>query len=130
MATRITRPANLRENLPGLWRISRYFWPHARKYKGLMAASLLALFAEVGFRLMEPWPLKFVFDRILGGGGRQRLTFLPRIEGMDPRSEEHTSELQSHSDLVCRLLLEKKNPQRAAHEARTLTSRPPLALRA
>src|SRR5436190_4406096 len=26
-----------------------------------------------------------------------------------PRSEEHTSELQSHSDLVCRLLLEKKN---------------------
>src|SRR5438034_5721174 len=28
------------------------------------------------------------------------------------RSEEHTSELQSHSELVCRLLLEKKNPQR------------------
>src|SRR5437773_8494709 len=25
-----------------------------------------------------------------------------------PRSEEHTSELQSHHDLVCRLLLEKK----------------------
>src|SRR5436190_4238339 len=30
----------------------------------------------------------------------------------EERSEEHTSELQSHSDLVCRLLLEKKN----AHE--------------
>src|SRR5260221_7925658 len=32
------------------------------------------------------------------------------------RSEEHTSELQSHSDLVCRLLLEKKKKknQRAA----------------
>src|SRR5438034_7343484 len=27
---------------------------------------------------------------------------------MSLRSEEHTSELQSHSDLVCRLLLEKK----------------------
>src|SRR5947207_5050825 len=27
------------------------------------------------------------------------------------RSEEHTSELQSHSDLVCRLLLEKKKPR-------------------
>src|SRR5260221_13153207 len=26
------------------------------------------------------------------------------------RSEEHTSELQSHSDLVCRLLLEKNKP--------------------
>src|SRR5438132_7209938 len=29
-----------------------------------------------------------------------------------PRSEEHTSELQSHSDLVCRLLLEKKKIRR------------------
>src|SRR5436190_6206965 len=29
----------------------------------------------------------------------------------DMRSEEHTSELQSHSDLVCRLLLEKKKRQ-------------------
>src|SRR5260221_5627042 len=29
--------------------------------------------------------------------------------GRIDRSEEHTSELQSHSDLVCRLLLEKKN---------------------
>src|SRR5438132_8833614 len=28
--------------------------------------------------------------------------------GSEDRSEEHTSELQSHSDLVCRLLLEKK----------------------
>src|SRR5260370_15216186 len=28
-----------------------------------------------------------------------------------PRSEEHTSELQSHLNLVCRLLLEKKNKQ-------------------
>src|SRR5438132_4698071 len=29
------------------------------------------------------------------------------------RSEEHTSELQSHSDLVCRLLLEKKKKKAA-----------------
>src|SRR5947207_16007785 len=35
--------------------------------------------------------------------GEELLDGLP-----DQRSEEHTSELQSHSDLVCRLLLEKK----------------------
>src|SRR5438034_7307141 len=29
------------------------------------------------------------------------------------RSEEHTSELQSHSDLVCRLLLEKKKKKKS-----------------
>src|SRR5947207_9250171 len=32
----------------------------------------------------------------------------PRQAEPVERSEEHTSELQSHSDLVCRLLLEKK----------------------
>src|SRR5476649_3090109 len=31
-----------------------------------------------------------------------------RYSDIAARSEEHTSELQSHSDLVCRLLLEKK----------------------
>src|SRR5438132_9688897 len=33
---------------------------------------------------------------------------LAEMEAPGDRSEEHTSELQSHSDLVCRLLLEKK----------------------
>src|SRR5260221_6168701 len=32
----------------------------------------------------------------------------PVVVAVSGRSEEHTSELQSHSDLVCRLLLEKK----------------------
>src|SRR5207248_9332092 len=36
-----------------------------------------------------------------------------------PRSEEHTSELQSPYDLVCRLLLEKKKKRGAHHERRT-----------
>src|SRR5437588_5341459 len=35
----------------------------------------------------------------------------PRSRGRT-RSEEHTSELQSHSDLVCRLLLEKKKKKK------------------
>src|SRR2546428_7182650 len=37
-------------------------------------------------------------------------SLLPTSDTLQPsRSEEHTSELQSRSDLVCRLLLEKKN---------------------
>src|SRR5438034_3364823 len=43
------------------------------------------------------------------GSERLRGEVLPAIaRGEATRSEEHTSELQSHSDLVCRLLLEKK----------------------
>src|SRR2546428_5570516 len=42
-----------------------------------------------------------------------------------PRSEEHTSELQSRSDLVCRLLLEKKKmPESLAPDSAALISNP------
>src|SRR2546430_11262292 len=41
-----------------------------------------------------------------------------RIEGLPARSEEHTSELQSQSNLVCRLLLEKKNLSSAYQRSR------------
>src|SRR5690242_20798723 len=40
---------------------------------------------------------------------RQRIESDPATQSVKPaRSEEHTSELQSHVNLVCRLLLEKK----------------------
>src|SRR5438034_8164891 len=39
---------------------------------------------------------------------KSALARIIEIEAYLNRSEEHTSELQSHSDLVCRLLLEKK----------------------
>src|SRR2546430_5592039 len=40
--------------------------------------------------------------------GRGRPASLPKRAARETRSEEHTSELQSQSNLVCRLLLEKK----------------------
>src|SRR5206468_12903557 len=50
---------------------------------------------DLSRRVAEPEPM------VAGRGGRR------------DRSEEHTSELQSRSDLVCRLLLEKKKEPRA-----------------
>src|SRR6266511_3969763 len=43
--------------------------------------------------------------------GRGRLGGVHRALGEGPRSEEHTSELQSRENLVCRLLLEKKKKE-------------------
>src|SRR2546422_6789465 len=43
--------------------------------------------------------------------------------GHRPRSEEHTSELQSRLHLVCRLLLEKKKRARRQRREQTATSR-------
>src|SRR5438034_6261371 len=47
--------------------------------------------------------------RSRSGKGRRRPS---SSRGNGSRSEEHTSELQSHSDLVCRLLLEKKKKKK------------------
>src|SRR5256886_9008559 len=47
-------------------------------------------------------------ERDCGGSKGPKLIKFQRLEGLAPRSEEHTSELQSQSNLVCRLLLEKK----------------------
>src|SRR5438477_1700183 len=67
-------------------------------------------------------------DRVRGTGQRGST----RCEPHDPhthrarrarRSEEHTSELQSHVNLVCRLLLEKKNsPALLNYRARTASA--------
>src|SRR3712207_6928118 len=46
-----------------------------------------------------------MYERVRRSIGSVRTVFL----GMECRSEEHTSELQSRQYLVCRLLLEKKN---------------------
>ncbi len=59
-------PKSLPRSLPSLWRITRYFWPHIRPHQGLIWFSFAMLLAEVGLRLLEPWPLKFVFDYVIG----------------------------------------------------------------
>src|SRR5688572_7433913 len=68
----------------------------------------LAMVAAVkGYRLVLVMPDSMSIERrrlMLAYGASFDLT--PREKGM--RSEEHTSELQSQSNLVCRLLLEKK----------------------
>src|SRR5207248_6335039 len=48
---------------------------------------------------------------LLAGDSRPRRRGHVRVPCRVQRSEEHTSELQSPYDLVCRLLLEKKNNQ-------------------
>src|SRR2546430_4410001 len=46
---------------------------------------------------------------------------LAQLEQPDNRSEEHTSELQSQSNIVCRLLLEKKKNNNHAPDVAELT---------
>src|SRR2546428_5654988 len=53
--------------------------------------------------------------------------YFEAVEGAFGRSEEHTSELQSRSDIVCRLLLEKKKKRHITLTHRRTAARPPTA---
>src|SRR5260370_42541566 len=56
-----------------------------------------------------------IYQRLCVGCNREIRGKACRIRARYPRSEEHTSELQSHLNLVCRLLLEKKKKKKQAY---------------
>ncbi len=62
---RRSQEKELKAVLPGIFRIMRKFWPQIRQRRVLIGGSFLALLVETASRLLEPWPLKFVFDRVL-----------------------------------------------------------------
>src|SRR5260370_36230388 len=66
----------------------------------------LPILATVSIDVVNSAPVA-VTDSYTAHGAVQLLPELVANDN-DPRSEEHTSELQSHLNLVCRLLLEKK----------------------
>jgi len=79
----MARPQTFRAAVPSLWRIALYFWPEVRRHRHLIAASMIALFAEAALRLLEPWPLKFVFDRVLGQPDRRVARWWPGLDSLD-----------------------------------------------
>ncbi|MHC0063000.1 ABC transporter ATP-binding protein [Nostoc sp. UIC 10890] len=70
------------QNVPGLWGILVYFWPDIRPQFGLLLISAIALVADVGLRVLEPWPLKFVFDYVLLRG--DKINNIPIIASLEP----------------------------------------------
>ncbi len=80
----MTRSDAFRGSLPGLWRILRRFWPHIRKELLLIAGSLLAMLAQIGLRLLEPWPLKFLFDQFFDAGSGPGVVNVGVLERLGP----------------------------------------------
>ncbi|MEM8720024.1 MAG: ABC transporter ATP-binding protein [Cyanobacteria bacterium P01_G01_bin.39] len=62
------RPQNIKQGISGMSRIFSHFMPQIRLQSRLIAISFVALIAETVFRLLEPWPLKFIFDEIIYKG--------------------------------------------------------------
>src|SRR2546427_6440555 len=82
-------------------------FPYTTLFRSLwISLASVALAAAIGV------PLAFLFEWLEFPGHSNR-----------NRSEEHTSELQSQSNLVCRLLLEKKKLFAVQNERRTVFGR-------
>ncbi|MCA1782048.1 MAG: ABC transporter ATP-binding protein/permease [Intrasporangiaceae bacterium] len=58
----------LRTAGPALRRTVQAVRPHLRPHRKLVAGGLFAMLAQVGFRLLEPWPIKVVVDAITEPG--------------------------------------------------------------
>lgn len=63
------KPDTLRRSLPGLRRLMPHVRPHLLAERRLLLAGSAALLLEVAMRLLEPWPLKFVIDGVIGASG-------------------------------------------------------------
>src|SRR5688572_32316916 len=86
-------------------------FPYTTLFRSSTGASLTRKRNEVGpglvgpCRHVPPYPLPGASSSWVAASSL-RVQLQRKVR---PRSEEHTSELQSQSNLVCRLLLEKKN---------------------
>ncbi|MGL5079261.1 MAG: ABC transporter ATP-binding protein [Waterburya sp.] len=74
------RPKNLKQGISGLNRIVKHFLPQISQQAGLLTISFLALLAETGLHMLEPWPLKFIFDEIIFKGFKVESLKVPFLD--------------------------------------------------
>ncbi|MEM9923627.1 MAG: ABC transporter ATP-binding protein [Cyanobacteria bacterium P01_D01_bin.50] len=82
--TKREKPKNIKAALPGISQILRRFAPQIRKQQNLLIMSFLGLMAEIGLHLLEPWPLKLIFDYILVPDFKTKISELPLLAGFSP----------------------------------------------
>src|SRR3989475_3595481 len=105
IAERLAAASDDSEALEALRRATHKIHGSAGSY-GFMEASRLAAGMEATAKDWVAWPGDPEVER--GSITRWFVARLAEMLGLPVRSEEHTSELQSQSNLVCPLLLEKK----------------------
>jgi ATP-binding cassette subfamily B protein len=75
---------SLQKSIPSLGRFWYHFWPYIRNQSVWLISCAIALLADVILRLLEPWPLKFVFDHVLIKSSDDRLAAIPFVNTLDP----------------------------------------------
>src|SRR2546427_8146482 len=76
----------------------------------VLRSSLESVLGDLGYRVLSTGSPDVAYQLL---GTEPALAVLLDVRLLTMRSEEHTSELQSQSNLVCRLLLEKKKKNKS-----------------
>src|SRR5690242_21575730 len=92
---------------------SSTLFPYTTLFRSRAMSFVMAAVKEAIEGHLEATMRERSFDKIKQRVASEHRALLLAVERGN-RSEEHTSALQSHVNLVCRLLLEKKEPKRAA----------------
>lgn len=70
--------------VPGLWAVITTFWPQIRTQWRLLLVAMVTLLADVGLRLLEPWPLKLLIDGVLIPAQTQPALSFLGFRNLDP----------------------------------------------
>src|SRR5690242_20872227 len=86
-------------------------FPSTTLFRSASMTQLLAVTKDKDWHALTPWEgaITRKLRRLVGDDNR--IASFMQWDYDSERSEEHTSELQSHVELVCRLLLDTKNSQ-------------------
>jgi ATP-binding cassette, subfamily B, bacterial len=75
---------NLKQALPSMGLIVTRFAPQIRRQRWLLSGSFVALLLETGLRLLDPWPLKFIFDELILKGFDTRTSSIALLRNTAP----------------------------------------------
>jgi ATP-binding cassette subfamily B protein len=81
------RKANPKSILPGLVRLLRAFRPQIRRQRSLLLLAFVSVSAGILFQVLEPWPVKFIYDHIFLRSGHhlRSMPFHLNLAGVDTR---------------------------------------------
>jgi ATP-binding cassette subfamily B protein len=74
---------SIRDAGAALRRIAVHLRPTLRKHRLATGVGFAALLLDVVFRALEPWPLKFLFDRVFRGPRRGKWSDFALVQGLD-----------------------------------------------
>jgi ATP-binding cassette subfamily B protein len=70
--------------LPSILTLLKHFWPYLQPQRSLIWTAFLTLLAETAMRLLEPWPLKLIFDRVILPGFQVDAIGIHGLDGLSP----------------------------------------------